>query len=80
MIADEIIYKFLPSDRLSYLEDELLRITQPGDLNDPFECLPFPATEEETIQIIEQLLVVNIERVKMSNSPDSIKKIEIEFF
>ena len=34
------VYKFLPTERLSYLSDELLRFTQPFALNDPFECLP----------------------------------------
>ena len=34
------VYKYLPAERASYLHDELLRFTQPGDLNDPFECLP----------------------------------------
>lgn len=43
---DNIIYKYLPIERLSYLEDELLRITQPSDLNDPFECLPSPPSIE----------------------------------
>lgn len=33
-------YKYLPTERLSYLKDELLRFTQPADLNDPFECRP----------------------------------------
>lgn len=33
-------YKYLPIERLSYLNDELLRFTQPADLNDPFECRP----------------------------------------
>lgn len=33
-------YKYLPIERITYLNDELLRFTQPGDLNDPFECRP----------------------------------------
>ena len=33
-------YKYLPIERTTYLKDELLRFTQPGDLNDPFECRP----------------------------------------
>ncbi len=32
------LYKFLQSDRLTYLDDQLLRFTQPLALNDPFEC------------------------------------------
>jgi ribosomal protein S18 len=34
------LYKYLSADRISYLDNELLRFTQPSDLNDPFECLP----------------------------------------
>jgi len=34
------IYKYLPAERISYLQDALLRFTQPGALNDPFDCLP----------------------------------------
>ena len=34
------VYKYLPPDRKTYLDDELLRFTQPGALNDPFECIP----------------------------------------
>jgi hypothetical protein len=33
-------YKYLPRERITYFKDELLRFTQPGDLNDPFECRP----------------------------------------
>jgi hypothetical protein len=39
------VYKYLPSNRLSYLKDALLRFTPPGALNDPFECLPALPTE-----------------------------------
>jgi hypothetical protein len=52
----EIIYKFLPAERLSYLNDEFLRVTQPGDLNDPFECLPIPPTTEEIVSIINKVI------------------------
>jgi hypothetical protein len=34
------LYKFLSFDRISALEDGLIRLTQPGDLNDPFEIRP----------------------------------------
>lgn len=34
------IYKYLPSDRITFLHDSLLRFTQPNALNDPFELLP----------------------------------------
>jgi hypothetical protein len=37
-----ILYKYLPPRRLDVLETQLIRLTQPGDLNDPMESrLPF---------------------------------------
>ena len=35
-----LLYKFLPLERSTYFENELLRYTPPGALNDPYECLP----------------------------------------
>lgn len=52
-------YKYLPISRLSYLEDELLRFTQPGDLNDPFECLPKKPSIEEFDNLINSLIQEN---------------------
>ena len=46
---NNIIYKYLPTERKTYLEDELLRFTQPRYLNDPFECLPAKWTDLEII-------------------------------
>tara|TARA_R110001583_G_scaffold80042_1_gene215441 strand:+ start:6792 stop:7625 length:834 start_codon:yes stop_codon:yes gene_type:complete len=34
------LYKFLSPERSTYFENELLRYSPPGDLNDPYECLP----------------------------------------
>jgi hypothetical protein len=48
-------YKYLPIDRITYLDDELIRFTQPGDLNDPFECLPQKPSKQEI-----QLLVLKV--------------------
>lgn len=45
-IAAMYTYKFLPPDRVTYLSDGLLRVTQPADLNDPFECIPIISLEE----------------------------------
>ncbi|AOW18416.1 hypothetical protein LPB03_13550 [Polaribacter vadi] len=59
-----IIYKYLPSERITYLENELLRFTQPGDLNDPFECLPVYPTVEETIEIINKVSKMEIDSLK----------------
>lgn len=45
--SKNIVYKYLPPERLTYLHDELLRITQPSALNDPFEFLSVPRTDDE---------------------------------
>ncbi|MDR6966925.1 hypothetical protein J2X31_000925 [Flavobacterium arsenatis] len=50
-----IYYKYLPPERLSYLDDELLRYTQPIDLNDPFECLPKKPSEKEFKDVIKKV-------------------------
>lgn len=34
------VYKYLDSARVGFLEDGLIRFSQPGALNDPYECLP----------------------------------------
>lgn len=34
------IYKYFSPRRVKFLDDYLIRFTQPADLNDPFECLP----------------------------------------
>lgn len=36
-----LLYKYLPPQRATFFDDGLLRMTQPGDLNDPLECLSF---------------------------------------
>lgn len=35
-----LAYKYTAANRLSYFENELMRFSQPGCLNDPFECYP----------------------------------------
>lgn len=35
-----MLYKYFSIERLEFLSDRLLRFTQPGDLNDPFELHP----------------------------------------
>ena len=41
-----LTYKYLPPERITYFEDELLRFTPPIALNDPFECLPVISVDE----------------------------------
>jgi len=74
MNSENYIYKFLPPDRLSYFEDELLRITQPADLNDPFECIPILPTVEETIRLLEGIHNKQIIQIKESRLLKSEKK------
>ncbi len=50
-----LYYKYLPPERLTYLDNELLRYTQPIDLNDPFECLPKKPSEKEFTDIIKKV-------------------------
>ncbi len=50
-----LYYKYLPPERLTYLNDQLLRYTQPIDLNDPFECLPKKPSEKEFNEVIKKL-------------------------
>lgn len=51
----KLYYKYLPPERLSYLDDELLRYTQPIALNDPFECLPKKPSEKEFRDAIKEV-------------------------
>lgn len=60
-----ILYKYLPIERLTYLENELLRFTQPLDLNDPFEWMPVLPTKEEIISVIK---IVSEENILSSNN------------
>ncbi len=59
---DEVTYKYLPPERISYLEDELLRFTPPIELNDPFECIPSITIEDATL-VFKAVLDERIEEV-----------------
>jgi hypothetical protein len=49
-VSVDIVYKFLPADRASFLENYLLRFTQAAALNDPYECLAaFPDMTDEQL-------------------------------
>ncbi len=60
----KIVYKYLPIERISYLEDSLLRFTPPRELNDPFECFPILPTKEEIISIIKTVAERNIKSLE----------------
>src|SRR5437016_3927130 len=69
-----IIYKYFPPERLNYLDDELLRITQPSDLNDPFECIQILPTVEQVIDLLNQILDKQIKEVVKSKLSKAQKK------
>lgn len=50
-----MLYKYFDPPRISYFKDELLRFTQPGNFNDPFECLPSELTIDEMLKIMDNL-------------------------
>lgn len=64
-----LYYKFLPIERLSYLEDGLLRFTQPADLNDPYECLPQKPSYDAAVNVVKtaSLLVLDIQKSNTNN-------------
>ncbi len=64
---NKIVYKYLPIKRLKYLENELLRFTQPSDLNDPFECYPIYPSKEEYVDFLKKELKKEIEKIKKKN-------------
>ena len=67
-------YKYLPVDRIDYLESELLRFTQPIDLNDPFECLPGKPSSEEYDRAVEQICQSLYAQTSSSVEKENIKK------
>lgn len=71
-------YKYLPIDRTTYLSDELIRFTQPGDLNDPFECLPQkPDKKDMKLLVIEAAKILSkSEEAKMIDEDKFIEIIE----
>lgn len=58
-------YKYFPAERITYLSDELIRFTQPADLNDPFECLPQKPSREEGRNLLSQVANNWIEKVEI---------------
>lgn len=49
------IYKYLPPERVTFFDDGLLRMTQPGDLNDPHECRSFFPTFDPVAIVLSDL-------------------------
>jgi hypothetical protein len=79
-IMNKTIYKYLPPERITYLKDEHLRFTPPGDLNDPFECYPVMPTKEDIIKIINIVASENIvSLVKEKLSKSELKRVKNEY-
>lgn len=76
-LMTEIVYKFLPKERITYLDDELLRITQPAELNDPFEFLPAIPTIDDFLEILKKIYTENIALIEKSKLEKS-KKSELK--
>lgn len=77
---NKTIYKYLPPERITYLKDELLRFTPPGDLNDPFECYPVMPTKEDIIKIINIVASESIESlVKEKLSKSELRRVKNEY-
>lgn len=82
IFMSEILYKFLPIHRLTYFEDELLRFTQPGDLNDPFECIPILPPKDKIIALLEILVKETIANIDKDELPEKhqLKNKFAEYF
>lgn len=65
-------YKYLPIKRIDYLKSELLRFTQPIDLNDPFECLPGKPPKEEFEKFIQLKCEELVAKAKSSSERNKI--------
>ncbi len=65
-IIPELLYKYLPSDRVSVLENGLMRFTQPGDLNDPFELravFKSVYSEQELARLIDRTVINELQAI-----------------
>ena len=79
MNTPEVLSKFLPAERafdaLPELSDGTLRATQPGALNDPFECATlceeaiFPGQDQAWNSLTKEALLSRIGIISLSNSP-----------
>jgi hypothetical protein len=68
-----ILYKYLSTSRATYLDDELLRFTQPGALNDPFEFLPSITMQEAKETYLEWRDQKSIQESRAGNTKEPIK-------
>lgn len=72
-------YKYLPKERISFLQDGLLRFTPPADLNDPFECSPIISVEQ-THEVARKYIAYKEEQLRASGTTmkqrDAFRKVK----
>lgn len=80
---DMILYKYLSPDRIDVLSSGLIRYTQPGDFNDPFEVKPcisqFFTQNDVQAMMLEDLNAI-IERQYNDLPPDAKARIAYPTF
>lgn len=75
-----LTYKYLPIERISYFNDEFLRITQPSALNDPYECVSIPPSVGESIKLCVKSHSDFLKSVEDEEIPEIEKRNKIESF
>ena len=73
-----ILYKYMKPDRVDVLEDNLIRYTQPGEFNDPFESSPHSASfaaAEEIDRISENVVQQDGDRMWAELPAESKAKV-----
>jgi Protein of unknown function (DUF2971) len=66
MKVPQTLFKYLPPARIDVLEKSLIRFTQPGDLNDPFEFRSLfrnVVTEEELSSLENQIIDREVQKI-----------------
>lgn len=79
----ELLYKYLPPDRLDVLSNGLIRYTQFGAFNDPFDGHPhFTAlsTNDELKERMAQLMPDEIQRAYVALPPEKQAQMPYELF
>jgi len=75
------LYKYLSPDRADVLANRMMRFTQPGALNDPFEFKPHIAglaTESQFEDILKNTLPSEVNKIHQKLSPEEKQKHPLE--
>ena len=73
------LYKYVPPGRVSFFQDGLLRFTQPGAFNDPFEMRPI-FSFESVASSDEIELIANVANSLHKDLPEYLSKKQAEVF